>query len=632
MFNPKAKKLTSAAIASICSLLSLTYTAHGAQVSKTATKIKPSAANAKLKGLVSKQINAADKLMQAGKYAEAEQIYHDAINENSKDTSAIVGYGMSLSKQFKLTRADEEFDRALKLDPQDVLAHCGKATVSLSRLQSSSLSVQKNRAATLSSAEAEAKQALQIDPDSAEAQTVLASIYKEEGQYDQAIAAFQKAIELDPKLSEPYAGLGLVNLDQGSQADAEKNFKTALSLNTANSTAHYGLGQLYLKQGQIDQAISELNTSLYQFRNSAPVHLALGKAYEIQGNTVAAIKEYQESIRIKPENAAAYLNIANIRENRGDIEHAIAELRSGAELMQNGAELQLRIANDSLRIDKLDDAIKAYESVLAVAPRSSQAVEGLTRVFYLKSQKQTASAFLSSNDFEQADELVSRAIRLNPSNMQLRLAQAKLRSLSGQPVDLNSIGRPKNDPERISYAEALLAQNKFSDAAEQMNSVIDNSNSTSQLLPVADLALMIRDLDSAEKAFKKAGSMPGGEKRAARGLAQVAKARKAVKEDLTLAQDLERRKQYASSIDKFQAAIYGNPRSAEAHEGLAESLERLYPDSSKDLLAAVTQYRAYMALSGPLPEKEKDKLEKHIGKLQAKASKLEQKNKVASAK
>ncbi|PWU00078.1 MAG: hypothetical protein C5B53_04670 [Candidatus Melainabacteria bacterium] len=143
---------------------------------------------------------------------------------------------------------------------------------------------------------------------------------------------------------------------------------------------------------------------------------------------------------------------------------------------------------------------------------------------------------------------------------------------------------------------------------------------------------MIKDLDSAERAFKKAGSIPGGEKRAARGLAQVAKARKAVKEDVTMAQDLARRKQLASSIDKFHSAISGNPRQADAHEGLAQSLERLYPDSPKDLEESITQYRAYMALSGPLPEKEKEKLEKHIAKLQSRATKLEQKNKVASAK
>lgn len=629
MRTEKVKKLTNVAFASVCTLLSVTYTAYGATHTKQGAKASSNIKSDRLKGSVSRQVNAADKLMQSGKYSEAEQLYHDAINANSKDLSAIVGYGLSLSKQFKLTRAEEEFDRALKLDPDDVVARCGKATVLLNRLQSSSMTVQRNRAATLQSAESEAKQALTIDPDSAEAHNILGLIYKEQGQLDKAAENFKEAIRLDAKMSEAHAGMGLVNLQQGQDAEAQTNFKTALSLNTANSTAHYGMGQLFLKQGMVDQAISELNTSLYQFRNSAPVHLALGKAYEMQGNSVAAIKEYQESIRIKPENAAAYLNIANIRESRGDLEHAIAELRSGSELMQNGAELQLRIGSDSLKLEKLDDAIKAYEAVLTRAPRSSQAVEGLTRAFYLKSQKQATSAFVSSNDYEQAEEMVARAIRLNPNSMQLRLAQAKMRALSGESVDLKSIGQPRNDSERISYAEALLAQNKFAEASEQMNYVIGNTNTNNELCPIADLALMIRDLNSAEQAYKKVGTLPGGEKRASRGLAQVAKARESVKEDLTLADDLARRKQLASAIDKYRSAIFADPRQAAAREGLAQSLERLYADSPEKLRDAVEQYKAYMALTGSLPEKEKTRLEKHIAKLESKAYKIEQKTKVA---
>jgi tetratricopeptide (TPR) repeat protein len=253
----------------------------------------------------------------------------------------------------------------------------------------------------------------------------------------------------------------------------------------------------------------------------------------------------------------------------------------------------------------------------------------LTRAYYLKAQKEAAGAFISTNEYEQADEMIARAIRLNPNSMQLRLAHAKMRALSGQPVDLKSIGKPQSDAERISYAEALLAQNNFAEAAEQMNCVIGNANGTKELFAIADLALMIKDLDSAEKAYRKAGAMPDGEKRGNRGLTLVAKARESARQDLTLAEDLARRKQLASAIDKFHSSIFSDPRRAEARDGLGQSLERLYPDSAKDLREAVNQYRAYIALSPSLPEKDKEKLEKHITKVESKAYKLDEKNKVA---
>ena len=210
--------------------------------------------------------------------------------------------------------------------------------------------------------------------------------------------------------------------------------------------------------------IKELNTSLAQYPNSAPAHLAMGEAYNAQGNTVAAVREYQESIRIKPENFDAYSHIADIREARGDIEHSLAELRSALEFMPNNANLHQRIADECLRIDKLDDAIKEYRNVLAVNPGNDQAAQGLTRALYLKANRESSGAFFTSNEYQSASALIDQAVAMNPNDMELRLAQAKIRSMSGATIDLSQVGMPHNDGERVAYAEALLAQNKFKEA------------------------------------------------------------------------------------------------------------------------------------------------------------------------
>jgi tetratricopeptide (TPR) repeat protein len=495
-------------------------------------------------------------------------------------------------------------------------------------LQSSSTTFYRNANALLARAEAECNQSLQYDPKSPEANYALGMVMKEQGKYDQAESAFNRAIASDKNYSDAYAGLGLMRLQQKDYAGAITNFKQAIALNTGNSTAHYGLGRTYVQQGQVDDGIKELNTSLYQFRNSAPVHYELGHAYELQGNTVGAIREFQESIRIKPEIAAPYIHVANIRENRGDIELAIAELRSGLEVNPNNAELLLRVANDNLRLEKVDDSIKEYEQVLAVAPRSTVAAEGLTRAFYLKTQKESTGAFFGSNDYEAAEKAINRAVQMNPSNMELRLAQAKLNALSGKHVDLASLGQPTNDGERIAYAEALLAQDKFQEASQQMNMLIANVGEPKQMLALGDLSLMIKDLDSAKLAYEKAATMPGGEERAKRGLDQVAKAREAAREDLTLANDLARKKQLASAVDKYHAAVFANPRNADARDGLGSALERLYPHDPKELRESATQYRAFLALAPDTAPKDKEKIEKHIAKLDAKAYKLD--NQVAA--
>src|SRR4030095_9242846 len=295
------------------------------------------------KGKIERDVMMADDLMLKQKYADAADLYRQAISRNSKNVPAIVGLGMALSKQFKLDGAEEQFDKALALQGDNARSQAENPTGLINRFESSSATIIKQKDSMLKQAESESRQALAIDPGMPEAHYTLGQVLKEQGRLDEAAKSFADAIKSDPKYSDAYAGLGTTKLAQNSYAEAAENFKRAIAINSGNSTAHFGLGKAYLKQGLVDDAIKELNTALYQYPNSGPTRLALGEAYETQGNTVAAIREYQESIRIKPENAEAYLHIADIRETRGDLEFSIAELRSGLELMPNNPDLHLRV-------------------------------------------------------------------------------------------------------------------------------------------------------------------------------------------------------------------------------------------------------------------------------------------------
>ena len=59
----------------------------------------------------------ADELLLKQKYADAEKLYRQALARNAKNVPAIVGLGMALGKQFKLDGAEEQFDKAIAIDP-----------------------------------------------------------------------------------------------------------------------------------------------------------------------------------------------------------------------------------------------------------------------------------------------------------------------------------------------------------------------------------------------------------------------------------------------------------------------------------------------------------------------------------
>lgn len=578
------------------------------------------------KGKVSPEVATAEQLLLDGKYAQAQDAFWKAVNKNSRDTNALTGLGFALTLQYKLDAADEQFDKALKVNPKTPLALVGQAMTKLNRLTSSNMTVISQRQGTLVQADALCRQALKYDSNLAEAYIVQGMVQKEQGNLQAARASLTKGINIDKNYASAYVQRGLIDLKMGDTASAVTDFGQAISLRTDMASAHYGLGKAYLQQGQTDEAYKSLNTALSLNKNSAPAHIAMGDTLFKQGNRNAAIKEYQEAIRIKAESDEAYLRMADIRESRGDLELALGDLRSGLALNGNSVDLHRRAGDISLRLEKTDDALKEYNHVLAINPSDTGAVNGMTRALVVKAQKDANGAYFLSNNFEQAEGLIQKAIQMNPNNMELRLADAKLRAMSGKPVDLSTVGNPTNDPQRIAYAEACLAQFKYQEARQAMDTVIGNTQTSQAAFAVADMALMIRDLDSAEAAYKKGGSFNDEDAaaRSKRGLAQVASARGKAQQQLTLASDLAKKKQYPSAIDKYRDAAYQNPRLAQAHMGLAEALEKLWKNQAPAMREAALHYRAYASLTPGMPEKEQEKIAKKADKCDEIAYKIEQ--------
>lgn len=578
------------------------------------------------RGKVSSDVSAGEKALLSGQYDQAADSFRKALNTNSKDVAALSGLGFALAVQFKLDGAEQQFKKALALKKDDPLAHVGMAFVKVNGLQSSSMTVISQKNAILSQAESECRLALKKEPDMPEALLVLGMVQKEQGKLDEAKATFSKSIAADPKYSMGFANRGLISLKQGDTASAITDFKEAIRLRSANSTAHYGLGKAYTEMGQLDEAYKELNTSLSLQKNSAPAHIAMGNVYQLQGNSVAAVREYKNAIAIKAESEDAYLKLAEILQARGDLEAAALNLRSGVELNPRNVDLHMKLGEITLALGKNDDALKEYTNVLNTSPGNVAAVNGMTRALVMKAQKEANGAFFVSNNFESAEVLIQRAIQMNPNSMELRLADAKLRAMSGRPVDLTNIGTPTNDAERLAYAEAMIAQCKFDEASQAMATVIQNCQDANSAFAVADMALMTRDLDSAEQAYTKASTFPGADiaSRSKRGINAVRSARDKAQEDLNFASDLARKGQMASGIDKYRSAAFQNPRLAEAHLGLAEALEKFQKKQSAALREAALQFRAYLSLSPNLPEKEREKIAKKADKCQEIAYKIDQ--------
>ena len=146
----------------------------------------------------------------------------------------------------------------------------------------------------------ELKQALTLDPNSADAHTVLALVYNELHEDAKAEQAFQRALQLDPTNSDLNNNYGWYLCQHGREKDSLGYFETALK------------NPLYTQKAK-------------PLQNS-------GVCAAKMGDMVAAEEFFRRSFEIDPTGAVASYNLANIYYDRKDYSRArfyVAQVNNG---------------------------------------------------------------------------------------------------------------------------------------------------------------------------------------------------------------------------------------------------------------------------------------------------------------
>ena len=141
------------------------------------------------------------------------------------------------------------FDRAIELDPKYALAYAGKADA-YSMLYRYAEATHEN--ARL--AEEASQQAIELDPDSAEAQASLGTAMFTSGQYDAAEKHFEAAILINPNLFESYIFYGRACLSKGDFEKAARLFVRAAEVSPGDYQAPSFLAMAYRSLGRIEEA------------------------------------------------------------------------------------------------------------------------------------------------------------------------------------------------------------------------------------------------------------------------------------------------------------------------------------------------------------------------------------------
>ena len=194
---------------------------------------------------------------------------------------------------------------------------------------------------TLQEARRQFNQAIEIDPEYAQAyaglaETILVTMTNHRSiepaeAYDLASVAIDKALELDDQLAEAHAVNGLLKYSQWSSTrvgrgnvEADESFERAIRLNPSLSNAYVWFSSLKESEGDYDTAVELLNKAMRIDPLYRIPYVNLPRFYVLQGKPEKALHLLVKAMDIFPDWATPYQYMSNQLISLGRLDEAVA--------------------------------------------------------------------------------------------------------------------------------------------------------------------------------------------------------------------------------------------------------------------------------------------------------------------
>ena len=313
----------------------------------------------------------------------------------------------------------------------------------------------------------------QLDPKFQSAIEKLIQAYHETGETHEAIALLEKRITLKPSPAD-YNTLGIFYYDKKDVEKAIQAFEKALHIAPYHKAARRNLHQLLRAKGFRALASKDFETATATFERvlqmeplDAPTYQLMGNGYAQVGQFEKAINYYQKAIDLNPVDALTQQNLAQCYNNYGVAlrnrekwDEAIDAYRNALRLMPtlhiartNLSDAFTRKANAHNEAGELDEAVEAYlelqklhpdemhirnllgelylkkgdyanalsvfQHVYNVNPNADHALHNLIAAYH-----HYARSLSDTDDYTTAIQLLVEALRLAPTDLNLRLSLA----------------------------------------------------------------------------------------------------------------------------------------------------------------------------------------------------------------
>ncbi len=323
-----------------------------------------------------------------------EQLCKRALELNPRNATAMLMMGLAAAAAKDYETARKHVQQALELDPQYAEAHLALARIYKETGQQDKVEAELQAARR--------GRSLLVDDDlfarllrlGYHFETLLgdARNFIQQGAYEQAEKALQMAAAADPDGVGSLALLAELQVRQGRFEQAAETYRRLARLKPEATAPRLGLAGVLARLEKPDEAEAVYKDLL----KSLPTDRQVVEAYSVflmsQGRAEEAQKLWQSVLEKQPDAAWAHLGYGNVLANLGRAEQAAEQLNKALAIKPDDPEALWSLGLLARQAGDDQTALKHWQRIVEVAPGFVQAYVGLAETTWSHGQYEQAIA------------------------------------------------------------------------------------------------------------------------------------------------------------------------------------------------------------------------------------------------